>query len=75
MNIVDAGAVLFIALGVTALLAIVAFAVVAVLQILRATFIDGPLLRLIWLVVVFAVPAIGPGFWFLLRSNNSRWAR
>lgn len=42
MNIVDAGAVLFIALGVTALLAIVAFAVVAVVQILRAGGLDRP---------------------------------
>lgn len=43
---VDVGAVLFIGLGVTALLVIIILTVVAVMQILRDPF-AGPLLR--WL--------------------------
>ncbi|WP_371818190.1 hypothetical protein [Pseudarthrobacter sp. C4D7] len=47
----------------------------AVVQILRVPFTDEPLLRWLWLAAVVAGPAVGPGFWFLMRSNNSRWAR
>lgn len=62
---------IFVFAGFAALVAIAAFVVVALVQIVRRPFV-APLLRLLWVVVVIAFPVLGTIAWFAFGDRTAR---